>query len=99
MYLGGVIVFEHSLRTHKRPQLRFARARCARTEPGVVCRPFLFRLHPAPPFFKSCDCTSETTFRVTNFFYRKQLTLKHFWLEEGRCRMKTKKKRSANNAR
>jgi hypothetical protein len=41
MYRASVVVIEHSLRTHKCPQLRFACAFCARTEPGVLWRPFL----------------------------------------------------------
>src|ERR1700677_1516383 len=50
MDLRGAIVVEDSGRIRKTPQLGFAGARGARTEPGGLCRPLLFRVHPAPPF-------------------------------------------------
>jgi hypothetical protein len=92
MYLGSAIVRENSLRTHKAPQLRLAFALCARSKSGLVlvlCRPVLLRLRRAPPFFGSCDCTSETTAEEVNatefiddtarcFVVRKLFSAKHF---------------------
>src|ERR1019366_8409384 len=78
MYRGSVVVIENSLRTHKVPQLRFACARCARAEPGVVCRPFASS--SGPPFLRSCDCTSKRAGGSEPLFYCKWLIRKHFIL-------------------
>src|ERR1035438_5208613 len=55
---------ENSRWTGKVPQLRFAFAPCARSKSGLVLvpgRPLLLCLRREPPFFRSCDCTSERT--------------------------------------
>jgi hypothetical protein len=39
--------------------------RPCRTESVVLCWPLLFQFHPAPPFFRSCDCTSPRAAEVT----------------------------------
>src|ERR1035438_9290794 len=83
---------ENSRWTGKVPQLRFAFAPCARSKSGLVLvpgRPLLLCLRGEPPFFRSCDCTSERTAEEvdpTEFidgtarcvFVRKCFSKKHF---------------------